>query len=479
MATIPNYPPPSLSNSDISGCTSKAEADIAELYLKMSSPAMEDEDAHIVNIVTKQAMDIGQFKTMFYSRGDEYFSLANCYNNPKSAVNIENSVWGIPAVTDPSNLFLYNYNKLGGRNNNPPASFLAYAYENDRQRTFYAQEEVMGNMERDVCEGRNNWSMCSRAGIFDNLYNLCFSREKFASPCLNVSCARTWDEVQDALAEYCICKNIGLEINDYIDLFINIKIVNDNCCIKPNIIRIRFIVQITNGFADMTNWDALTLFHHPSTSVPLGNTQTLFTQEARLLFFSSYKERLGAGAVLLPGTAGQFYILNAPGSPTVIPFTETAINAIGLAGTTVNGETATDPNWPNLYFDVSHNYLFERSINGYPNNYMIVQYISGTADISNNYAVLSVEWLQGAGDYEQVTDPSYSLNIYDLSHSCPILSGIQYDSPEGGTFQYSGASSIEINGAMGNQQRVQAPNSTNPSNINSQIDPADSSQNPD
>ena len=86
--TIPNYPPPSTSNADISGCNSVAEVDVAELYLKMSSPTMEDEDAHIINIVTRQALDMGQFKALFYSRGDGEFSIANCYHNLKSSVNI-------------------------------------------------------------------------------------------------------------------------------------------------------------------------------------------------------------------------------------------------------------------------------------------------------------------------------------------------------------------------------------------------------
>ena len=474
--SIPNYAPPGSSNVDISGCESIAKVDVAELYLKMSSPSMEDEDAHVINIVTKQALDIGEFKAMFYSRGDEYFSIANCYSNPKSSVNISKSVWGLPAVTDPSNLFQYNYNKLGGRNNNPPATFLAYAYEIDRQRTFYAQEEVMGNMERDICEKRSSWGMCSRASIFDSLYNLCFVQEKYSSPCLNISCARSWRELEDALAEYCLCKNIHLSIGDYIDFFINIKIVNENCCIKPSIIRIRFIVRITDGWADMTNWEALSLFYHPSTAVPLGNTQTLFTQQARLLFFSSYKRAYGSGAVPTPLGTGEFYLVNSA-TPLDASFANTNIDGIRLSHITINGDVTTAVNWPNLYFDVSHNYLFERSINGYPNNYMIVQYISGSSASANDGA-LTVEWLQGAGDYEIVADPSYSLNIYDLSHNCPILSGIQYDSPEGGTFQYSGASSIEIDGSMSNRQRVQAPNTTNPSNLSNQVDPADSFGNP-
>ena len=475
--SIPNYAPPSSTNVDISGCESIAEVDVAELYLKISSPSMEDEDAHVINIVTKQALGIGEFKAMFYSRGDEYFSIANCYSNPKSSVNISKSVWGLPAVTDPSNLFQYNYNKLGGRNNNPPATFLAYAYEIDRQRTFYAQEEVMGNMQRDICEKRSNWGMCSRASIFDSLYNLCFVQEKYSSPCLNISCARSWRELEDALAEYCLCKNIHLSIGDFIDFFINIKIVNENCCIKPSIIRIRFIVRITDGWADITNWEALSSFYNPLSSVvPMGNTQTLFTQQARLLFAGSYKTRVNGQAPPLP--PGNFaFGGNAP-PPHILPFSDATVERIFLSHITTNGDATTAVHWPNLYFDVSHNYLFERSINGYPNNYMIVQYISGLASPGGGVGNLTVEWLQGAGDYEIVADPSYSLNIYELDPKCQILSGIQYDSPEGGTFQYSGASSIEINGSMSNQQHVQAPNSTNPSNLNNQVDPADSVGNP-
>ena len=473
--SIPAYPPPNESNIDISGCESKAEVDVAELYLKMQSPTIEDEDTHVINIVTKQALDIGQFKELFYARGDEFFSIANCYENPKSAVNISKSVWGIPAK-DPSSLdlFQYNYNKLGGRNNNPPATFLAYTYENNRQRTFYAQEEIMGNIERDICAGRKTWSICSRAGIFDSLYNLSFAREKYSSPCLKISCARTWDEVEDALSEYCLCKNISLAIGDYIDFFINVKIVNENCCVKPSIIRIRFIVQITDGWADMTNWEALSLFYNPLSSVvPMGNTQTLFTQGARLLFFGTWKERKSIVAITPPMDASGVFTLTRNGNTDVL-FNDPTFNWFYASGTSVNGEILTDSNWPNLYFDVSHNYLFERSINGYPNNYMIASYRSGSMDPNEGYAKINFDWIQGVGDYEIVADPSYSLNIYDLSHNCPILSGIQYDSPEGGTFQYSGASSIEIDGSMSNQKRVQAPNTTLPANLDTMIDPEDS-----
>ena len=64
--TIPNYPPPPTANADISGCETKAEVDVAELYTKLSSPSMEDEDAHIVHIVTKQALNINS--NLYFTR---------------------------------------------------------------------------------------------------------------------------------------------------------------------------------------------------------------------------------------------------------------------------------------------------------------------------------------------------------------------------------------------------------------------------
>ena len=160
--------------SDPCAVRSKARADVAELCVKLSQqPTPEEENIHVINIATKKALTITEFKQMFYARGDDEFCIANIYEHPNNAESILASVWG--KRTDSNNCNpcseILNYNKLGGRNNNPPTTFLAYVYENDRQRTFYAQEEVMGNIERDICEGRGNWSMCSRAGIFDSLYN--------------------------------------------------------------------------------------------------------------------------------------------------------------------------------------------------------------------------------------------------------------------------------------------------------------------
>ena len=278
--TIPNYPPPQ-AIEDISGCHSKLGVDIAELYSKINTPLIEDDDAHIINIVTKQPLTIEQFKRMFYHSGDGSFSIANCYINPKITFNIYKSDWGIP---DPSNLFQYNYNRLGGRDNNPHGTCLAYAYESDRDKSFAAQVDVLSNIERDLCHGRKDWTFCSRAGIFDAMYNLTFAREKYSSPCIETRCARSWDEMEDALNEELLCKNLSLSVGDYIDFFINIRIDNCNECIKPTIIRVRFITKITNGWVDFQNWQALSQFLDKSSNVPFGNMPSLLTELSTPVF---------------------------------------------------------------------------------------------------------------------------------------------------------------------------------------------------
>ena len=320
------------------------------------------------------------------------------------------------------------------------------------------------------------WSMRSRAGITDSLYNLCLVQENYSSPCIKVSCARSWRELEDALSEYCLCKDVTLEIGDYIDFYINIKLVNENSCIKPTIIRIRYIVQITNGWDDFTNWNALNHYYNPTTAVPMGNTQSLFTQLAHILFLGAWKRRefnSVTGNVL---GMGEFKMTASDPSDVHVTFADSSLNTIYLSSITVNGDSATDPSWVDIYFNDDRDYLFERSVNGYPNNYMVATY-NDTSGSAIPTATTHWTWKEGRGDYETLpTDVSYNytLNIYDLSCSELSFPGVLYDAPEGGTNQYSNASYIEIDPALSNQKRVQAPNTTNPSTLQSQLDPADS-----
>ena len=492
--TIPNYPPPQ-AIEDISGCHSKLGVDIAELYSKIDSPTIEDDEAHIINIVTKQPLTIEQFKQMFYHSGDGSFSIANCYTNPKSTYNIYKSDWGIP---DPSNLFQYNYNRLGGRDNNPPGTFLAYAYESDRDKSFAAQVDVLSNIERDLCHGRKDWTFCSRAGIFDAMYNLTFAREKYSSPCIETKCARSWDEMEDALNEELLCKNLSLSVGDYIDFFINVRIDNCNECIKPTIIRVRFITKITNGWVDFQNWEALSHFLDTSSNVPIGNMPSLLT-EVSIPVFVNCEFRWNKGSTDLSGNTGVpkwfwwwinfnnyvkpgggFLLLDSINPPyTLTNFTNTAANLIVLSSIQPNG-TQAFYQWPSYYFKTNHEYMIERSINGYPNNYMRFRTSSDISDLMDSSSIQigllnNITWLAGNGTYQlDGSDNLYCLNIYDLSqNNCISVPGIPYDSPEGGNAQWANASYYEIQANQSNQQQTQLPTSTAPANSNNSTDPHD------
>jgi hypothetical protein len=122
--------------------------------------------------------------------------------------------------------------------------------------------------------------------------------------------------------------------------------------------------------------------------------------------------------------------------------------------------------------------MIERSINGYPNNYMRFRTSSDIADLIDSSSVQigllnDIIWLAGSGTYQlDGSDNVYCLNIYDLSqNNCISVPGIPYDSPEGGNAQWANASYYEIQPSQFDQQQTQLPNSTAPSNLNNSTDP--------
>ncbi len=241
LTALPTHLPP-----DVNLCRAKASVDIAELCETLPNPSLE-EDVHIINITTRLPLTVNEFKQMFYSRGDGQFSPANVY--PCSSYRwINYSVWGITGEHH-----LYNFNRLGGRENNPYGVFSPYIYEEDQSKTFLAQIDVMANIEKDICEDRKNWTMCTRAGIFDALYNLGFAPEKFSSPCLRIKCARSWEELTDALFDNAVCRGTKIKDCDYLNFYINIKIDSCHECVKPTILRIRFNVQTIKVKDDFYN----------------------------------------------------------------------------------------------------------------------------------------------------------------------------------------------------------------------------------
>jgi hypothetical protein len=225
---------------------SVAKADVAELSAALDSAVDQEKEHHLVIVSTNKVLSTTQFKQMFYSRGDDFFQIANVYECPDSCDSVHSSVWGIdcknpwtrgaqntvpgsatqPALGLAANLVTmggnrlttggaanlgysiarqqcFNFNKLGGRENDPPGCAWAYSYVHDQSRNFYAQHEVMGYLEKDTCVKRDFWTACSRMSIEDQLYGLAFASETDQDLCMAVTCARRWSEVEDALAESC------------------------------------------------------------------------------------------------------------------------------------------------------------------------------------------------------------------------------------------------------------------------------------
>ena len=151
---------------------------------------------------------------------------------------------------------VYNFNKLGGRTNDPKGTQWAYSYVHDNSRNMYAQFEVMGNLEKDTCVKRDQWTICSRMTIEDQLYGLAFAAEADHDVCMKVECARRWSEVEDALAESCLAAGHKIDKNQHVDLYINVRVTNSNPKALDTIFRIRFTVKYRSHYPSIrSQWN--------------------------------------------------------------------------------------------------------------------------------------------------------------------------------------------------------------------------------
>ena len=280
--------------------SSKISIDITQLHGTLDQPLIEETN-HLMQITNKVPISISQFKNMFYNNGD--FLVSNSYSRATTNF-IKNSVWGVKinkitfdiaidasqgsiitqtngssgflietiksstigyvsmvsgdflngaAIINGANVTIsstteqwFNFNRLGGRNDNPLGIMMPYVYEKDVTRTFYPQIEIINNIERDSCSNKEKWTLCSRTKLWDSLYNLAFASEVFTYNELEICEGRLWKEVVNAIRDEEIEKNIELKNGDEIDLILEIKIKFPEECVKANIIKIRFRVLITN-----------------------------------------------------------------------------------------------------------------------------------------------------------------------------------------------------------------------------------------
>lgn len=233
--------------------------DVAQFCANTTTVQYNEQNTHIINITNKIPITLTQFKKMFFSDGN-HLSVAEPPLCPCLSDSIIESAWGIystyayKCIADFSSNFIgtndisenvlvnyeytrsdkykewvfitdasggkgwvpksfltklqgvpvYNFNKLGGRNNDPSGVHLAYKSVDPSYSglDFFAQISVLKNMQRDVSSSADCWTMCSRSSIFDQLYNLRFASTHFTGACMKLQCGRSWKEVIDTIKSH-------------------------------------------------------------------------------------------------------------------------------------------------------------------------------------------------------------------------------------------------------------------------------------
>lgn len=247
-------------NGPLSGLRSVARCEVAVLEVKLG-PEVEfvipRVDDWVHNISAKKVLSVTEFKQMFYARGDNTFCLSNIYDCPDNTNSILASVWGKRVDDNPCNPCsrVMNFNRLGGRPDCPLGVDMAYGYDSDIQRTFFAQFEIIGNLERDLCVRREQWSKVSRMKIEDQLYSLALVPERDRDLCAHVVHGRTWSEVEDCLVESCLAEGQLIEKCEHVDLYIILVVQPNNPEAKPTKIRIRYTVQMKRKPDDLGDWN--------------------------------------------------------------------------------------------------------------------------------------------------------------------------------------------------------------------------------
>ena len=88
----------------------------------------------------------------------------------------------------------YNYNILGGRDNQK--MLLPYVHDVHDQ-PFKAQKTILNNIKQDLGVELEAWDLCSRACVYDQLYNLSFVSKNSS---LKLNYGRSWEEVVNILS---------------------------------------------------------------------------------------------------------------------------------------------------------------------------------------------------------------------------------------------------------------------------------------
>ncbi|MDC0142009.1 hypothetical protein OAI84_00245 [bacterium] len=196
---------------------------VAELEVSLGKVDLKSKLEHNFNIRTKTLSNIHLFKKIFYARGNNSFAFAKAPDIDESNF-AKLDAWG-HTIDDVE----YNFFRLGGRMEavfkNP------YFIGHDENTTFWAEKEIVPNMELDMCVKKENWTFTSRTKIQDQLVELAWSKLQNDGNCIKVMNAQSWDSIREKTDQ---------ETN--FDLVIELVIRNDAVEIKDNRLKVLFNV---------------------------------------------------------------------------------------------------------------------------------------------------------------------------------------------------------------------------------------------
>ena len=233
--------------SAFKGIKTVASADIAELSVVLDKDiniVVNDCHTHVKNLQAKQVLTLSEFRAMFYARGDNEFCIACVYDSPLSTNSIRDSVWGKRIDVSPYQTQIINFNKIGGREDHPKDVYMAYADSCNLDKSFLAQFEIIKNIEKDLGVAKSKWSAASRMNIEDQLYALSFAPENMGDLSLQVVKGRKWQDVVDKLEKNCkASRGQKILVGELVSLYINIRILSNTPCVKPTLLRIKYVVK--------------------------------------------------------------------------------------------------------------------------------------------------------------------------------------------------------------------------------------------
>ena len=161
---------------------------VAELSLQINEVKLINENFHKFNIIAPFKISLKTFKKMFYSNGNDTFSISNNFDNSLNFLG-ENSI------------------------------YLFY----DTDCVFKIHKEIISNMEQDLCLKQDYWSKSSFLKIEQTL-------KKFK---INRNCYK-----QKYTQSFSNIKKKFINANVDCEMVIQLQIINGNKYIKDNIISI-------------------------------------------------------------------------------------------------------------------------------------------------------------------------------------------------------------------------------------------------